>query len=131
MLVRSFVAFYMFAKVPFSEISVSVALFYLEFLVDNCVSVNMIKNHIAAIRAMFIVHNLQYGSWEHPKISYFVKSLKLHRPMVLRKRNIIDLTTLKKMVALCHQFSDPCVYRAVILTTFFWVLQIVEYRSTY
>ena len=43
MLFRSFVAFCLFANVPLSEISVSVALYYLEFLVENCVSVNMIK----------------------------------------------------------------------------------------
>ena len=119
MLFRSFAAFCMFAKVPLSEISVSVALSYLEFLVENGVSVNMTKNHIAAIKAMFIVHNLEYGSWEHPKVSYFVKSLKLHRPMALPKRNTIDINTLKKMVMLCNQFSDPWVYKAVILTVFF------------
>ena len=106
----------MFAKVPLSEISVSVALSYLEFLVENDVSVNIIKNHIAAIKAMCIVHNLEYGAWEHPKVSYFVKSLRLHRPMALPKRNIIDINTLKKMVLLCNQFSDPWV---VILTAFF------------
>ena len=110
------VAFCMFAKVPLSEISVSVALSYLEFLVENDVSVNIIKNHIAAIKAMCIVHNLEYGAWEHPKVSYFVKSLRLHRPMALPKRNIIDINTLKKMVLLCNQFSDPWV---VILTAFF------------
>ena len=77
-----------------------------------------IKNHIAAIKAMFIVHNLENGAWEHPKVSYFVKSLRLHRPMALPKRNIIDINTLKKMVLLCNQFSDPWVYKAVILTAF-------------
>ena len=78
-------AFCLFAKVKLSEVSISVALSYLEFLIENCVSVNMINNHIAAIRAMSIVHDLQYGAWEHPKIRYFVKALKLQRPMVLPK----------------------------------------------
>ena len=129
MLFRSFVAFCMFTKVPLSEISVSVALSYLEFLVENCVSINMIKNHIAAIRAMFIVHNLQYGAWEHPKFSYFVKSLKSHRPMVLPKHNIIDLITLKNGSSL--QSVLRCLgLQGSSFDCILWVLQIVEYCST-
>ena len=38
---------------------------------------------------------------------------------MLPKRNIIDITTLKKMVSLCHQFSDACIFKAVLLTVFF------------
>ena len=119
MLFKSFVAFCLYARVELSSISVSVALSYLEFLVENNISISMISNHIAAIKAMSIVYDIQYDVWDHPKIKYFVKSLKLQRPMVLPKRNIIDLVTLKKMIAFCNQFSDACVYRAVMLTEFF------------
>ena len=52
MLFRSFVAFCLFTNVKLSDVSVPAALSYLEFLVENEVSVNMIKNHISAIRAM-------------------------------------------------------------------------------
>ena len=90
-----------------------------EFLVENEVSVNMVKNHISAIRAMSIVYDLQFSAWEHPKVRYFVKALKLHRPMVLTKRNIIDIATLKRMVALCQRFPNAEVYKAVFLTAFF------------
>ena len=82
--------FCLFAKVKFSQLQPeSAALSYLDFL-----SVNMINSHISAIRAMSVIFDLQYGSWVHPKNIYFVKSLKLHRPMALPKRNIIDMTTL-------------------------------------
>ena len=84
MLFQSFVAFCLFANVKLSNVSVS-ALSYLEFLVENNVSVNMINNHISAIRAMSIVFDLQYGSWEQSKVRYFVKALKLHRPMAILK----------------------------------------------
>ena len=119
MLFKSFVAFCLCARVDLANVCVSVALSYLEFLVENNVSVNMVKNHISAIRAMSIIFDLQYGSWEHPRVKYFVKALKLHRPMVLPKRNIIDISTLKRMVALCNRFSNPEVYKAVMLTAFF------------
>ena len=105
MLFRSFGAFCLFAKVKLSHGSVSAALSYLEFLVKNAVSVNMINNHISAIRAMSIVFDLHYGSWEHPKVRYFVKCLKLQRPMVLPKKNIIDINTLKRMEAYVSSFQ--------------------------
>ena len=119
LLFRLFVAFCLFTKVELSNISVSNALSYLKLLVENSVYVHMINNHISAIRAMSIVYDLQYGSWVHPKDRYFIKSLKLHRPMVLPKRNIIDIHTLKRMVALYQQFPDAGVFKAVLLAAFF------------
>ena len=110
----SFVAFSLFAKVKLSYVSVSAVLSYLGFLVEYNLSVNMINNDISAIRAMSIVLDLLYGSWEHPKGRYFVKSLKLHRPMALVKRNITDINTLK-----CHLFPDAEVYKYVLLAVFF------------
>ena len=60
MLFRSFVAFCLFTKVSLSKISVSAVLSYLEFLVENEVSVNMVMNHISAIRVMSILYNLHH-----------------------------------------------------------------------
>ena len=62
MLFKSFVAFCLYARVELSIISVSVALSYLEFLVENNVSISMISNHIAAIKAMSIVYDIQYDA---------------------------------------------------------------------
>ena len=119
MLFRSFVAFCMIMHVDLSNVSVSEALSCLEFLVENAVTVNMISNHVSAIKAMSIMYDVPYVSWDHPKIKYFTKSLKLHRPLVLPKRNIINVKTLKSMISLCQQFREAVVFKAVILTAFF------------
>ena len=119
MLFRSYVAFSIYAKVKLCQLSVSIALSYLEFLVINKVSAHMISNHISAVRAMSIIYDLPYQHWEHPKVKYFVKSIKLTRPMALPKRNIIDIQTLKTIIAYTQKFSDPLVYKAVFLTAFF------------
>ena len=78
-------AFSICANIKVNHLSVSEALSYLEFLVDNGVSTHMISNHLAAIRAMSVLYDLLYKSWEHPKIKYFVKSIKLTRPIALPK----------------------------------------------
>ena len=119
MLFRSFVAFCLFTKVSLLKVSVSAVLSYLECLVENEVSVNIVMNLISAIRAMSILYDLHYEAWDHPKVSYFVKALKLHRPMVLTKRNIVNIGTLKCMVVVCHRFSNAEVFKAVFLTAFF------------
>ena len=125
-------AFCMFVQVDLSNVSVSTLLSYLEFLVENAVFADMINNHILVIRAMSIGYDLPYASWEHPKVKYFVKALKLHRPLVLPK-NVIDINTLRRMVALCQQFMDASVYKAVWLTAFFdffHLLNIAEFDCT-
>ena len=53
------------------------------------------------------------------KESVFTKPLKLHRPLVLPKRNIINVKTLKSMISFCQQFREAVVFKAVILTAFF------------
>ena len=112
-------AFGICAKIKFNSLSVSEALSYLEFLVDNGVSSHMISNHVSATRAMYVLYDLPYKTWDHPKIKYFVRSTKLSRPIALPKRNIIDINTLKAIVAVTQKFSNPKVYKAVFLTAFF------------
>ena len=106
-------AFGICAKIKFECLS------YLEFLVHNGVSAHMISNHISAVRAMSVLYDLPYGTWDHPKIKYFVRSAKLTRPIALPKRNIIDLNTLKAIIAATQKFSNSMVYKVVFLTAFF------------
>ena len=68
---------------------------------------------------MSILYDLPPEAWRQPKVGYFIKALKLHRPMVLTKRNIIDIKTLKRMVASCHRLPNADVFKAVFLTAFF------------
>ena len=79
----------------------------------------MISNHISAVRAMSVLYDLPYGTWDHPKIKYFVRSAKLTRPIALPKRNNIDPNTLKAIIAATQKVSNSMVYKAVFLTAFF------------
>ena len=54
----------------------STMLAYFEYLAKNKVSVNMLANHTSALKASFALANLNYALVEHPKIKYFLKSLK-------------------------------------------------------
>ena len=119
MLFRSFVAFSIFANVNIRQLSLSEALSYLEFLVDNRTTAHMVSNHVSAIRAMFVLYDIPYQLWDHPKIKYFIKSIKMARPLALPKKNIIDLNTLKSIIAVISNWPNSVVYKAVFLTAFF------------
>ena len=119
MLFRSFVAFSIVANVNIRQLSLSEALSYLEFLVDNRTTAHMVSNHVSAIRAMFVLYDIPYQLWDHPKIKYFIKSIKMARPLALPKKNIIDLNTLKSIIAVISNWPNSVVYKAVFLTAFF------------
>ena len=79
----------------------------------------MVENYVSAIKASFILYELPYVVFNHPKIKYFIKSLKINRPLTLRPHNLIDLTILRRISIACLELPYGVVYRAVFLTGFF------------
>ena len=74
----------------------------------------MISNYVSAIKACFVLYDLPFHILDHPKIKYFQKSVKIN----LISHNIIDLDSLEKISAACHDFTCGQVLRAVFLTVF-------------
>ena len=109
LLFRNFVAFCICVNKSVHDINVGVALAYLEYLVENNVSVHMVANNISAIRASLIMYGLDYLYLDHPRARYFVKSLKINRPLAVIKRNVMSLATLKRLALLCDDILWLCV----------------------
>ena len=66
MLFRIFVGFCLCSKIMLQSVTLVNILAYLEFLVKNNVSVNMVANHVSAIKAKFIMFDLDYAILDHP-----------------------------------------------------------------
>ena len=79
----------------------------------------MVENYVSAIKASFVLYELPYVVFNHPKIKYFIKSLKTNRPLTLRPHNLIDLIILRRISIACLDLPHGLVYRAVFLTGFF------------
>ena len=62
----------------------------LELLARNSVSPNMVATHVPALKSKLIMHDLNYRLFEHPKIKYFVKSMKIHTLLVPVTRKSIQ-----------------------------------------
>ena len=58
------------------------------------------------------------------KITYFLKSVKITRPLCVKPHNIIDLDMLKAIISKCHNYRCGAVYKAIFLTGFFGFLRL-------
>ena len=121
---KIFVAFCIFCQCQLSNVDTKVILSFLECLVLNHCSVCMIENYVSAIKANFILYDLPYTVVQHPKIKYFIKALKITRPMSLRSHNIITIQKLADISAACNNIPFGTVYRSIFLMGFFAFLRL-------
>ena len=123
-LFRLFVGFCLCSGVDLCSLDLSCVIAYLEFLVKNKVSVNMIANHVSALKAQFIMYGLPFHILQHPKIRYFQKSLKINRPPSSVTRNIISLPILSTLVHQCSTIPFGRVFKSIFLIAFFGFLRV-------
>ena len=69
LLFRNFVAFCCLAKILVQDVNVHVIMTYLEFLARNGVSVHMIVNNVAAIKANYVMYGIDHAGMDHPRIN--------------------------------------------------------------
>ena len=105
-----------------ANVSVKVLLSFFECLAVNKCSVSVISNYVSAIKANFIVYDLPFHICDHPKIKYFIKSLKVNRPLTITHHNIVDIPMLRRMSDLALTFPGGVILKAVILMGFFTFL---------
>ena len=123
---RSFLAFCICMKISVYSIEVVHILSFMEFLVGSIVSVAMVQNHLSAIRAKFLLYDLNSCVLSDQRIRLYVKSLKINRPLVSVTRHIMTVDQLKQLSELCgHIYMGP-VYRAIFLVAFFGFLHLLN-----
>ena len=119
-----FVAFCILNKVLLCNINKKVILAFLECVVLNHFSTCVVTNYISAIRAYFVIYNLSFVIFDHPKIKYYIKSLKINRPLSVKSHNLIDISWLISISTQCSNFTSAPVYRAIFLSGFFSFLRL-------
>ena len=124
LLFRNFLGFCICTNITMSCMGIDEIMAYLEYLVDNGVSVHMVSNNVSAIRAKFVMYGLPHDLLHHPRIAYFIKSLKINRPLTVTPRNIMSLNTLSNLVHLCQSLTSGDSFKAIFLIAFFGFLRI-------
>ena len=121
---RTFVAFCVFTKASLIHVNVKVILSFLECLVTNECSVSMIANYMSAIKTSFIMYDLPFETLDHPKVKYFLKELRINRPVTIASHNVITISHLFDLSMACDLLTSPQVYRATFLLGFFAFLRL-------
>ena len=109
----------MFTRIDIEQLNVSNVLSFLEFLVQNGVSIHMLKNYVSALKAVCVIYQLHFNCFDHPRVRLFVKSIQINKPLVVKPKNVMDVSVLETIIAKCAALSNPVVYRALFSVAFF------------
>ena len=115
---RTFMCFCIFLEVNVCNLNVSHILAFMECLNVNQVSVNMISNYLAAIKANLVVLGLNTVPLDR-RVKYYVRALKLNRPICVKVHNIVSIDILLQIVHQCDHIYMGKVFKAVFLVAFF------------
>ena len=101
-----------------------IILAFLEYLVDNSLSVANICNYLAALRTMFIIHNLPTHPFRDEKIQMFVKSDRINRPLVVKTNSIFTKKMLLNIMAATETLEFSEIFLSIYLLAFFSFLRL-------
>ena len=116
---RTFIAFCIVTKSCIVNVNVKVVLSFLECLMSNSCSCCMTANYVSALRAHFVLYDLPFEVLDHPKVKYFVKSIRINRPLAIRSHNVITIPILIQISQSCEALDSGGVYRTATLLGFF------------
>ena len=121
---RLFIAFTVFLNTTINQVNADFLLLYLEFLVYNGASPSQVANHLSALKAKFIIFSLDSPMFDDPRLSYFIRSLKLNAPLRVTLHNIIDIKLLTSIIRQCDKFYMGQIFKAMYLLAFFSFLRL-------
>ena len=110
---RTFVTFCVYIKYLSAEVDIKVVLSFLECLVINGCSTSMFQNYVSTIKADFVLYDLSFEVFDHPKLKHFLNALRINRPFTIKPHNIISVDRLAQISAACKTLSSGLLYRAM------------------
>ena len=116
---HDFLGFLVAAGLSLQQVDISVMLTFMEYLHSQNCKVASICNYMAALRAYFILYHLPTALFKDHKIQYFIKALKLNRPLHVRTTPIFTEHILAQIVQVCDHLDHPHVFTAMYLLAFF------------
>ena len=121
---RDFLGFLVAAGFQLGQVNHIVLLTFMEYLVLNQISPADISNYLAAIRAQCIVFNLNTACFQHQQIQYFLKSLKINRPLQPKIHKHIDTQLLTSIIRIAETLHHPQVFKSLYILAYFSFLRL-------
>ena len=98
-MLADFLAFLVVTGLTPCQVNVDIILAFLQYLVDNSLSVANICNYLAGLRTMFIIHSLPTQPFKDEKIQMFVRCVRINRPLVVKSKSIFTEQMLLDIVS--------------------------------
>ena len=116
-MLADFFAFLVVTGLTPCQVNVDIILAFLEYLVDNSLSVANICNYLAGLRTMFIIHSLPTQPFRGEKIQMFVRSVRINRPLV-KSNSIFTEQILLDIVSVTETLDFLQIFVSVYLLHF-------------
>ena len=120
-----FLGFLVAAGLSLQQVDISVILTFMEYFHSQNYKMASISNYMAALRAFFILYDLPTAIFKDHKIQYFIKALKLNRPLLLKNSLSIFFLRLWRFVT---STASSCFYHCLFVG-FLLLYEIVKYCS--
>ena len=121
---REFLGFLVAAGFHLGQVNHIVLLAFMEYLVLNGITSANISNYLAGIRAQFIVFNLDTVAFQHQQIQYFLKSLKINRPLQPKLHKHIDIQLLTSIIQVAGTLQHPHIFTPLYILAYFSFLRL-------
>ena len=121
---REFLGFLVAAGFHLGQVNHIVSLAFIEYLVLNQITPCNISNYLAGIRAQCIVFNLDTVSFQHQQIQYFLKSLKINRPLQPKLQKHIDIQLLTSIIQVAGTLQHPHIFKPLYILAYFSFLRL-------
>ena len=104
-----------------------VILAFMQLLADNNLTPATIANYVSAIKQSLLFYGISVTAFDNIKISLFLKSLTINRPLAIREQGIIDFALLSSISQACHHVDQPLMFRSIFLLAFFGFFRISNF----
>ena len=121
---KQFIAFLESESIQLLQVNTITLLAFMEFCYCSGMSQSSISNSMAAIRAMFIVYDLNTQPFKDERIPLYIKSLKINAAFRPKAIKLISIEVLQQIVTACSVLQHPVVYKALYLFCFFSFLRL-------
>ena len=104
---------------------------FLECLQYNGVKYTQMANYLSAVKTKFLIMGLDVACFNDCRLKYYQKAVQLQSPLNVKLNKIIDISLLKSIVKCCDLTYMGQIFKAVYLTSFFFIFKIVKSGSSF
>ena len=119
-----FLSFCCYINVDVTHVNVHIVLMFMEFLANNHLSVDSIRNYISAVTRYFKWFELQYEIFNHEKVNIMFRALQRSVSRPPSFKGIFQPQDVINIVNECDKYPWSQMYKTIYLMAYFGFLRI-------